>query len=214
MKIRKTLITLGLLALLANAARTQQATGSQDNKHTSVIASARSTTTTAASLTDDPDYVIGPEDVLNVNVWKEPEISVTAIPVRPDGKISLPLLHDVQAAGNTPTKLASIVSEQLRQFLTNPQVTVMVTASNSRRIYLIGEVVRPGALSMLPNMTVLQALSAGGGFSPFANLKKMYVLRNENGKQVKIPVNYKAVLGGQVPDQNIALKPGDTIVVP
>ena len=185
-------------------------------KDAGVIASAASPKITASSpvsATDDPDYEIGPGDVINISVWKEPDLSGT-VPVRPDGKVSLPLLSDVPAAGVTPAKLAASITERLRHYLTDPRVTVIVTATNSRRIYLIGEVVRPGAIPMLPNMTVLQALSTVGGFSQFANVKKMYVLRNEYGKQTKLPVNYKAAISGQAPDQNIVLKAGDTIVVP
>jgi len=164
------------------------------------------------AATDDPNYVIGPEDILDINVWKEPDIS-RVVPVRPDGKISLPLLHDVQAAGLTPKQLGSQVTESLKKFLTDPQVTVIVTAINSRRFYILGEVGRPGAYPLLTNMTVLQALSSAG-FSQFANLKKIYVMRTENGKQVKYPFNYKQVLSGQDTQQNILLRPGDTIVVP
>lgn len=165
-----------------------------------------------AGTANDQEYVIGPEDVLSVNVWKEPEVSA-AVPVRPDGKISLPLLNDVQAAGKTPMQLADAITEQLKQFLTDPRVTVVVNQMNSRRIFIMGEVSRTGPMQMLPNMTVLQALSAAGGFSQFANTKKIYVLRNEGGKQTKIPVNYKAVLNG-ASEQNFLLKPGDTVVVP
>ena len=213
----RTLIILALATLLAIPAGAQDATGkSKDKKDASTVASAsnpRVAAPTAVSVTDDPDYEIGPGDMLNISVWKEAELSGT-VPVRPDGKVSLPLLSDVQAAGTTPSKLAATITERLRQYLTDPRVTVIVTAANSKRVYLIGEVVRPGAIPMLPNMTMLQALSTSGGFSPFANIKKMYVLRMENGKQVKIPVNYKAAISGQAPDQNIALKSGDTIVVP
>lgn len=163
--------------------------------------------------TDDPAYIIGEEDVLNVDVWKEPEVSRT-VPVRPDGKISLPLINDVQAAGLTPSQLGMAVTEKLKKFIAEPQVTVIVTAINSRRIYILGEVNRAGAFPMLPNMTVLQALSSAGGFTQFANLKGIYVLRSENGKQVRYPFNYKDVVRGQRSEQNILLKPGDTVVVP
>ena len=166
-----------------------------------------------ATATEDPGYVIGEEDVLSISVWKEPEIT-RVVPVRPDGKISLPLVNDVQAAGLTPMQLAMVITEKLRKFITEPQVTVIVTAINSRRVYLVGEVARAGAFPMLPNMTVLQALSSAGGFTQFANLKGIYVLRFENGKQVKMPFNYKEVLKGNRPEQNVILKPGDTIVVP
>jgi polysaccharide export outer membrane protein len=164
--------------------------------------------------TEDPSYVIGEQDMLDINVWKEPELS-RVVPVRPDGKISLPLINDVQAAGLTPMQLATVITEKLRgKFVKEPQVTVVVTAINSQRIYLVGEINRAGAYPMLPNMTVLQALANAGGFSQFANLKNIYVLRNEDGKQVRYPFNYKEVIKGQKSEQNIILKPGDTIVVP
>jgi len=209
------LTILALATLLAIPATAQNASGNTKDKSDAVaMASATNPRVAApAPATDDPDYAIGPGDMLNVNVWKEPDLSGT-VPVRPDGKVSLPLLNDVQAAGITPAMLAATITERLRQFLTDPRVTVIVTAANSRRVYLIGEVVRPGAIPMSPNMTLLQALSSSGGFSQFARIKKMYVLRSDNGKQIKLPVNYKAAISGEAPDQNIALKPGDTIVVP
>jgi len=167
----------------------------------------------AKPATDDPNYMIGAQDVLDISVWKEPEVSRT-VPVRPDGKISLPLLNDVQAAGLTPSQLAAQLTESLKKFVANPQVTVIVTTINSQRIYLMGEISRPGAYPLLPGMTVLQALSSGGGFTPYANLKKIYLLRQESGKQTKYPFNYKEVIAGKNQAQNISLKAGDTIVVP
>jgi polysaccharide export outer membrane protein len=161
----------------------------------------------------EPEYKIGPQDVLQIDVWKEPEISRT-IPVRPDGKISVPLLHDVQAAGLTALELAASLRDGLSKYLTNPQVNVTVTQINSRRVYLTGEVNRAGAIPLLPNMTVLQALASGGGFTQFAKMKNIYVLRTENGKQVKHPFNYKEVVKGNLSEQNILLQDGDTIVVP
>ena len=161
----------------------------------------------------DADYKIGAQDVLRIDVWKEPDISRT-IPVRPDGKVSLPLLNDVQAAGMTTMQLAALLRESLAKYLTNPQVTVTVTEINSRRVYITGEVTHAGALPLLPNMTVLQALSSAGGFTQFAKLKTIYVLRTEDGKQVKHPFNYKEVVKGNLPEQNILLQPGDVIVVP
>jgi polysaccharide export outer membrane protein len=159
-----------------------------------------------------PDYVIGADDNLHISVWKEVDLT-TSLPVRPDGKISLPLLNDVQAAGLTPMQLADSITEKLKKYIADPRVTVVVTAMNSRRIYVLGEVLHTGAVPLLPNMTVLQAL-ATAGFTQFANLKGIYVLRTENGKQVKLPFNYKQVVKGADPRQNIALKPGDTVVVP
>jgi polysaccharide biosynthesis/export protein len=151
--------------------------------------------------------------VVRIDVWKEPDISRT-IPVRPDGKISLPLLNDVQASGLTAMQLAGAIRDGLMKFLTNPQVTVTVNEINSRRVYVTGEVVRAGSQSLLPGMTVLQALTSAGGFTQFAKLKGIYVLRNQDGKQVKLPFNYKEVVKGNHPDQNILLLSGDVIVVP
>lgn len=165
------------------------------------------------SATSDPNYVIGAQDMLDINVWKELDLSRT-VPVRPDGKISLPLLNDVQAAGLTPTQLAEQITASLKKFVTGPQVTVIVTQINSQRIYLMGEVTRAGAYPLLPGMTVLQGLSSGGGFTQFANLKKIYILRTVDGKQEKHAFNYKDVVSGKATDQNIVLKAGDTIVVP
>jgi polysaccharide export outer membrane protein len=159
-----------------------------------------------------PAYVIGADDVLLVSVWKEPDLTTT-LPVRPDGNISLPLLNDVQAAGLSPMQLAASITEKLKKFVADPRVTVVVTQINSQKVYVTGEVQHTGALQLLPNMTVLQAL-ADAGFTQFANTKGIYVLRAENGKQQKIPVNYKRLVKGQAMEQNIVLKPGDTIVVP
>jgi polysaccharide export outer membrane protein len=166
-----------------------------------------------AASAAEREYKIGPQDVVQIDVWKEPEISRT-IPVRPDGKISVPLLHDVQAAGLTAMELATSLRDGLSKYLNNPQVNVTVTQINSRRVYLTGEVTRAGAIPLLPNMTVLQALASGGGFTQFAKMKNIYVLRTENGKQVKHPFNYKEVVKGNLSEQNILLQDGDTIVVP
>jgi polysaccharide export outer membrane protein len=179
---------------------------SQDSQQTKPASSA--TTNSTAPL-----YKIGPQDVLRIDVWKEPEISRT-VPVRPDGRISLPLLNDVLAAGLTPMQLAGIISEGLKKYITNPQVTVGVTEINSRRVYVTGEVTKPGTFPLQPNMTVLQALTNSGGFTQFARVKGIYVLRTEEGKQVKHAFNYKDVVSGKHPDLNIVLRPGDVIVVP
>jgi polysaccharide export outer membrane protein len=159
-----------------------------------------------------PDYVIGADDTLHISVWKEPDLT-QSLPVRPDGKISLPLLNDVVAAGLTPTQLADSITTKLKKYIADPRVTVVVTAMNSQKIYVLGEVLHPGTLLLQPNMTVLQAL-ASAGFTQFANTKGIYILRNENGKQQKIPVHYRSLIKGEAVDQNLILKPGDTIVVP
>ena len=167
---------------------------------------------TASVPVDTSTYVIGAEDALHVSVWKESELTAT-LPVRPDGMISLPLLNDVQAAGLTPMQLAASITEKLKKYIADPHVTVVVTAMNSRRIYILGEVNHTGPMALTPNMTILQALAAAG-FTQFANTKGIYVLRVENGKQQKLPFNYKQAIKTESTAQNFVLKPGDTIVVP
>lgn len=166
----------------------------------------------AQSSNVPPDYVIGADDTLHISVWKEPDLSET-LPVRPDGKISMPLLNDITAAGLTPLQLRDEITEKLKKYVSDPRVTVVVTGMNSRRVFVTGEVLHTGPMTLLPHMTVLQAL-AQAGFTQFANPKAIYLLRNQNGKQVKLPFNYKEVVKGNRPEQNIELKPGDTIVVP
>jgi polysaccharide biosynthesis/export protein len=205
MNIREFMFVAALgIALVAHA---------QEPAKTPASTDAASKVSAAASVITDADYKIGPQDMLRIDVWKEPDIS-RVIPVRPDGKISLPLLNDVQASGLTAIQLGNTIHDGLTKFLNNPQVTVTVTEINSRRVYLTGEVLKGGALPLLPNMTVLQALSSGGGFTQFAKLKGIYVLRTENGKQVKYPFNYKEVVKGKYPEQNMLLQPGDVIVIP
>jgi len=161
----------------------------------------------------DAGYVIGDEDVLVIDVWQEKEFSVKA-QVRPDGKITLPLLNDIQAAGLTTTELKASIETMLTKYVTDPRVTVIVEEINSRIIYLSGEVNKPGVMPLLRKMTVLQALTEAGGPNQFGNPRKIYVMRVVNGKQVKYPFDYrKAIKTGDLTG-NIVLQPGDTIVVP
>ncbi len=209
-------VLLLVIAAIPSSAQDNSSKSRAGNKLLTAQNGGASSTTvevTVKSATGDPNYAIGPEDELYVNVWKEPDIS-RAVPVRPDGKISLPLVNDVQASGLTPMQLGSEIKERLKKFISEPQVTVIVTKINSQRVFLVGEVTRAGAYPLLPNMNVLQALSSAGGFTQFANLKKIHVLRMENGKQISLPFSYKDVASGHHPEQNISLKPGDTIVVP
>jgi polysaccharide export outer membrane protein len=217
----RTILFSVAVILLANAGNTQAALqGKKVDKQDPPVTSARinpstgdETNPTASPATTVPAYVIGPEDVLDINVWKEPDMT-RIVPVRPDGKISLPLINDVQAAGSTPQQLASTVTEKLRKFLTEPQVTVIVTQINSQRVFVVGEVLRAGAFPLIPGMTVLQALSSAGGFTTFADVKKIHVMRLVNGKHIELPFNYREVLKGDNPDQNIKLEPSDTVIVP
>jgi polysaccharide export outer membrane protein len=198
----KALLWIGLGTMMAAGSVAAQA-----NKSATKPAAAQNVPVT------DPSYKIGPQDVLRIDVWKEAEIS-RSVPVRPDGKISLPLLNDVQAEGLTAMELSNVITEGLKKYITNPQVTVSISEINSRRVYVTGEVTRPGAFPLLPNMTVLQALTSAGGFTQFARTKKIYVLRSEGGRQVKHPFNYNDVVKGNRQEDNIVLQPGDTIVVP
>jgi len=200
--------SLVFFALILSAAATLRA----QNPDEPAKAKKDATASPAAAPADD-SYKIGDQDVLKIDVWKEPDIT-RQVTVRPDGKISLPLLDDIQATGYTPLELAKIIREGLKKFINEPEVTVTVTEINSRRIYVTGEVMHAGAMTLLPNMTVLQALSSSGGFTQFANTKKIYILRMENGKQMRIPVNYRDVVSGRKPEENILLQAGDTIVVP
>src|SRR6202522_3670662 len=211
MQIRTSIWILISVLTLAISAGAQQDAGSKQPSQPAAPAVATEVSKPAA--TTDGNYIIGPQDVLDISVWKEPEVS-RVVPVRPDGRISLPLLNDVQAAGMTPSQLAAQITTSLKKFVTDPQVTVIVTTINSQRVYILGEVTRPGAFPMLPGMNVLQGLSSAGGFTQFAKTKSIYVLRMEDGKQQKYPVNYKEVVSGKHPDQDILLKAGDTIVVP
>jgi polysaccharide export outer membrane protein len=165
-----------------------------------------------ASPATDPDYRIGPDDSLQITVWKEPTLS-GAFLVRPDGMISLVLLGDVRAAGLTPMQLASDLTERLKKFLQDPLVAVTVVAANSQRIYVLGEVQRVGPIEMSTSMSPLQAIAAAGGLTPYASQKKIYILRGPAGRQKKIPFNYKSALKGN-PSSSVTLMAGDTIVVP
>jgi polysaccharide export outer membrane protein len=160
-----------------------------------------------------PDsYIIGASDVVTVTVFKEPTLSSSLL-VRPDGMISLPLLGDINAAGKTPLQLADEVTTKLKKFIQDPNVTVILSQMNSKKVYLIGEIGKTGPLEMTPGMTLLQAIATAGGLTPYANTKKIYILRTVDGKQQKIFVKYKQALRGDS-SLNLHLNPGDTIVVP
>ena len=160
------------------------------------------------------DYRIGPADVLGIRVWRNPELSID-VPVRPDGRISVPLLGDIEAAGATTAELRDVIAEQLSEYVTAPDVTVIVVAINSKQVYLVGELVRPTALGLTVDMRVLDAIAAVGGFSPFANKRKIRILRRQpDGSVVEYRFNYNSFLRGNDPGSNIQLLPGDTIVVP
>jgi polysaccharide export outer membrane protein len=177
----------------------------------STTATTPATTPNYAGPMDASRYIIGPEDSLQVTVWKEPTLSGN-FPVRPDGMISLVLVGDLPAAGQTPMALSNDITQRLKKYIQDPVVTVSVLGVNSQRIFLVGEVNKVGPVMLTPGMTPLQAIVSAGGLSQFANSKRIYILRTVAGKQQKFPFNYKAALKGD--NTGITLLPGDTIVVP
>jgi polysaccharide export outer membrane protein len=154
-------------------------------------------------------YVIGAGDLLSVHVWKEPEIS-RKVTVRPDGKVSLPLIQDVQAEGLTPAQLVAALTEAFQVHLKDPEVAVVVEEVHSKKFHVLGEVARPGSFPLVAPTTILQAISAAGGFREFASTKKIQLIRGQKRYQF----DYNAVVKGQKLEQNVPLEPGDTIVVP
>lgn len=168
----------------------------------------------AAGKAHDDSFVIGNDDVLAVNVWKEPDVSRT-IPVRSDGKISLPLAGEVQAAGLTPRQLEAAIAAKLQSFISDPDVTVIVTEIHSQKFNILGEVARPGSYPLTNSMSVLDAIALAGGFRDFAKQKSIYILRqNGSAGETRIPFNYKDVIKGKKTDENVKLQARDTIIVP
>jgi polysaccharide export outer membrane protein len=164
---------------------------------------------------EDPDkFLIGNDDVLAINVWKEPELS-RAVPVRSDGKISLPLVGEVQASGETPRQLEQEIAQKLKNYISEPEVTVIVQQINSQKFNILGQVTRPGTYPLTNSPTVLDAIAVAGGFRDFAKRKSIYILRqNPDGGQSRLPFNYKDVIRGKNSEQNVKLQPRDTLVVP
>jgi polysaccharide biosynthesis/export protein len=181
-----------------------------------------SNTTLAATQPDAParmihaddTFIIGNDDVLAINVWKEPDLS-KQIPVRSDGKISLPLIGDIQAAGRTPAQLEGDITERLKNFITDPQVAVIVQQINSLKFNILGQVTKPGAYPLTAGTTIVDAIATAGGFRDFAKKKGIYVLRQGmTGNEFRYAFNYQDFVKGKDTKQNIMLKPHDTVVVP
>ena len=160
------------------------------------------------------DYQIGAGDVLQISVWKEPDVSVPSVVVRSDGMITVPLIKEVEVAGLTPRQAEKVIAAGLSKYLTDPNVTVVVAASNSKKIYIIGAVKTEGPRPYTYRMTVMQALSEAGGLTEYAKRKKIYIIRNESGKDYRLDFNYDEVVKGERMEQNIPLLPADTLVIP
>lgn len=167
-----------------------------------------------AARQESAEYVIGPEDVLSVSVWREPDLSLREVVVRPDGKISLPLVNDIQANGLTPRQLQDGITEKLKQYVSVPNVTVSVVRALSRSVSIVGQVARPGPYPLGAPMTILELLARAGGLTEYANEKSIKVVRIENGKTLQFPFNYKDAIKGKNLEQNITLKQGDVVMVP
>jgi polysaccharide biosynthesis/export protein len=190
----------------------QTDTAKNTNNSTPAPAGSASTGTTAQP--HDNSYIIGDDDVLSINVWKEQEVSRT-VPVRSDGKISLPLAGEVQASGLTPLQLEKALSAKLQGFISEPEVTVIVTEIKSQKFNILGMVNKSGTFPLTSSLTVLDGIALAGGFRDFAKQKSIYILRkNPDGGESRLPFNYKEVIKGNNMAQNIKLQPGDTIVVP
>jgi polysaccharide export outer membrane protein len=169
---------------------------------------------TNATFAQEPlPYLIGATDVLNIFVWKEPDLTRDVV-VLPDGKITYPLIGELKAQGRTVTELKEAISDRLKDYVTAPEVTVVVTQINSRRIYTLGKLGQSGPFPLTPNMTVLQALSTAGGLTEWADEKNILIIRREGNKEIQHRFNYKEYVSGKNMEQNILLKPNDTIVVP
>lgn len=204
-------VMLGALALPGVAQQKQ--TASAADPGSSAKPPQHASRREAASI-DNKTYIIGESDILDIDVWKEKEVS-KEVPVRPDGRISLPLIGQIQASGLTPLQLQDNITEKLKEYISNPEVTVIVSDARSQQFNIVGQVARPATYPLRESMTVLDAIAAAGGFKDFAKETKIYVLRPmPGGIRVRIPFNYKDVIKGKNLQQNVQLKPGDTIVVP
>lgn len=209
----RVLTVVTALALLATTMNALASQAVPDKTKTPAPASAAARGATPPPVAPPPDYVIGPDDVLSVVFWRDKDMSAD-VAVRPDGKISLPLLNDVQAAGLTPPQLRDRLMEDAKNYVEDPNVTVVIRQINSRRVFVTGQVNKPGPYALGGATTVLQLIAMAGGVPEYAHTKNIRVMRTENGKQVSLRFNYNEVVAGKNLKQNIELKPGDTVIVP
>lgn len=203
--------TLALVLTCAVSATAQQQTA-QGPKASPVASPGTAPATGAPAAVVPPGYVIGVDDVLAVLFWREKDLSGDVV-VRPDGKITLPLLNDVQAAGLTPEDLRAALTTAAAKYVAEPNVTVVVRQINSRRVFITGQIGKPGPYAVTPGLTVMQLIALAGGLTEFADSKNIIIMRTENGKPLAYRFNYKEVLDRKKLQQNIELKPGDTVVV-
>jgi len=212
--MHRRITTLGLCLLVPVWLAAQTDTEKNPSTTKSQPQTVTADSNTGSARVHDDTYIIGADDVLAINVWKEPEVSRT-VPVRSDGKISVPLAGEVQASGETPLQLENVLAAKLQSFISEPEVTVIVTEIKSQKFNILGMVTKPGSYPLTNSSTVLDAIALAGGFRDFAKQKSLYILRqNPDGGQSRLPFNYKDVIKGKNSGQNIKLQPRDTIVVP
>lgn len=216
--MKRHIVTCGLMGvLLAGNAWAQTQVASDSSSRDLVpgdVASTAKPPATSASKPHDKDFIIGNGDVLNINVWKQPDLS-RSVPVRSDGKVSLPLIGEVKAAGQTPLKLEEELTSKFQPYLAEPEVTVIVEQINSEKFNILGRVAKPGSYPLVNPTTVLDAIALAGGCRDFAKQKSIYILRRQpDGSETRLPFNYQDVIKGKDTAQNIDLQPRDTIVVP
>lgn len=167
-----------------------------------------------SSVTEVPDeYRVGPPDVLGIGIWKQPELSLPSATVRPDGKISMPLLGDIEVDGLTTREIKEVITERIKEYVSDPEVTVVILQVNNPIVFILGEVNRPGPIPLRQNTTILQAIAIAGGFTSFADKDDIYVLRREGEKDYRFRFNYEKVVKGKGNERNIFVKSGDIIVV-
>jgi polysaccharide biosynthesis/export protein len=208
MRIQNTICLSAILVIMAGAPGPIAAEDSKPAKETSKQQPGQ------ADTAADPEYRVGPGDVLDIAVWKEPDASGAGMIVRPDGKISLPLVNELVVKDRTPIEIQQMLAEKLEPFIKSAAVTVTVREIRSKKVYIIGQIERPGTYDLTRPTSVLQMLTQAGRLLPFAKDKAIYVLRTQGESQQKLPFNYRDVLKGRKMDQNVMLQPGDTIIIP
>jgi polysaccharide export outer membrane protein len=221
-RIRQQAHAIGWPAAVVDEAMTFEATAAKAPEGSTKAAEVKSPETAreealrgqAPAVMTRDDYQIGAGDTLQISVWKEPDVSVPSVVVRPDGRITVPLIKEVAVAGLTPRGAEKVITEDLSKFITDANVTVVVAAINSKKVYVVGAVRKEGPLPYTSGLTVMQALSEAGGLTDYAKRKRMYVLRTENGREYRLDFNYDEVVKGERMEQNIFLLPGDTVIIP
>jgi polysaccharide biosynthesis/export protein len=210
--MKEVIVTVFAICLFVNAAVAQNAVA----QNAIVDRSPRTNTPGAATPADENSdtYLIGPEDVLSINVWKEPEFTSPKVVVRPDGKIGVPLLNDIQASGQTPRQLQERITTGLKKYVSEPNVSVIVLEIRSQAVHIIGSVAKPGLYMLGGPMTVVELLARAGGLTEFAKSENIQIVRKEKGKTNRWLFNYKKFTDGSNFEQNIALQPGDIVTVP